>query len=273
MDSHRIRFYKNNEKNVKKEQLFKNIPSKEFVEDVLKLFIPNGFQDSYYQFSRKMITDKNIIEKFNLLLRDIQDYINSNQYPYVKKVVLDLHTNFPKNLRMSLDYEEDFKIAEKILEEEFQDRRIEGLQGQEELYDITDEELPKYFNNAIGIITVADFKDVNRKPQKYEIDGFKIEEELDNINEKKDDRLHYIEFLHFKPHEEYIVVCEEDWPLTKALTVIITKIVLVLVVNPTKRICKVVLFKNFHKALNVIWCIPVIIRRWRQPYSHKCYVG
>lgn len=58
----------------KKEQLFKNIPSKEFVEDILKLFIPNGFQDSYYQFSRKMINEKNVIEKLNLLIPELKNY-------------------------------------------------------------------------------------------------------------------------------------------------------------------------------------------------------
>ena len=45
----------------------------------------------------------------------------------IKKVVLDLHTNFPKNLRMSLDYEEDFKIAEKIFKKFGNDFHIEDI--------------------------------------------------------------------------------------------------------------------------------------------------
>lgn len=71
----------------KKEQLFKNIPSKEFVEDVLKLFIPNGFQDSYYQFSRKMITEKNIIEKLNLLMPQLKNYyMNCKHKKYLENL-------------------------------------------------------------------------------------------------------------------------------------------------------------------------------------------
>lgn len=76
-----------NEEKDKKEQLFKNIPSKEFVEDVLKLFIPNGFQDSYYQFSRKMITEKNVIEKLNLLLPQLKNYyMNCKHTKYLENL-------------------------------------------------------------------------------------------------------------------------------------------------------------------------------------------
>ncbi len=71
----------------KKEQLFKNIPTKEFVEDVLKLFIPNGFQDSYYQFSRKMITEKNIIDKLNLLMPQLKNYyMNCKHKKYLENL-------------------------------------------------------------------------------------------------------------------------------------------------------------------------------------------
>ncbi len=71
----------------KKEQLFKNIPSKEFVEDILKLFIPNGFQDSYYQFSRKMITEKNVIEKLNLLMPQLKEYyMNCKHKKYLENL-------------------------------------------------------------------------------------------------------------------------------------------------------------------------------------------
>ncbi len=75
------------EKNGKKEQLFKKIPSYEFVEDILKLFIPNGFQDSYYQFSRKMITDKNVIEKLNLLVPQFKEYyMNCKHKKYLENI-------------------------------------------------------------------------------------------------------------------------------------------------------------------------------------------
>lgn len=48
-----------------KNQLFRKIPSREFVENYLKLFIPKGF-DQYYQFYRHSISDKNILEKMKL---------------------------------------------------------------------------------------------------------------------------------------------------------------------------------------------------------------
>ena len=48
-----------------KNQLFKVVPSYEFVEIVLKLFIPNGF-DIYYQFLREDIITKNILIKIKI---------------------------------------------------------------------------------------------------------------------------------------------------------------------------------------------------------------
>ncbi len=76
-----------NDKGMKKEQLFKNIPTKEFVEDILKLFIPNGFQDLYYQFSRKMITEKNIIEKINILTPQLKEYyMNCKHKKYLENI-------------------------------------------------------------------------------------------------------------------------------------------------------------------------------------------
>jgi hypothetical protein len=75
------------EKKEKKEQLFKSIPSKEFVENILKLFIPNGFQDSYYQFSRKMISDKNVIEKIQLLIPQLKEYyMNCKHKKYLENI-------------------------------------------------------------------------------------------------------------------------------------------------------------------------------------------
>ncbi len=58
----------------KKEQLFKKMPSKEFVESVLKLFIPNGFQDIYYQFSRKMMIEKGVVEKLEGMKDQLKEY-------------------------------------------------------------------------------------------------------------------------------------------------------------------------------------------------------
>ena len=51
--------------NKMKNQLFKVVPSYEFVEIVLKLFIPNGF-DIYYQFLREDIVTKKILSKIKI---------------------------------------------------------------------------------------------------------------------------------------------------------------------------------------------------------------
>jgi hypothetical protein len=75
------------EKINKKEQLFKKIPTKDFVENVLKLFIPNGFQDTYYQFSRKMIDEKNIIQKINDIKPELEDYyMNCKHKTYLENI-------------------------------------------------------------------------------------------------------------------------------------------------------------------------------------------
>ena len=50
---------------IKKNQLFKKIPSREFVINFLKLFIPNGF-DVYYEFYRDDINGKQVYEKLKL---------------------------------------------------------------------------------------------------------------------------------------------------------------------------------------------------------------
>jgi len=58
--------YKSSKKyNKKKNQLFKKIPSREFVINFLKLFIPNGF-DIYYEFNRDDILGKKVYTKLKL---------------------------------------------------------------------------------------------------------------------------------------------------------------------------------------------------------------
>jgi hypothetical protein len=58
----------------KKEQLFKAIPSIDFVEDFLKMFVPNGFSDTCYQFSRRMMEEKQIVKKVEMMLPLLRDY-------------------------------------------------------------------------------------------------------------------------------------------------------------------------------------------------------
>ena len=58
--------YKSSKKyNKKKNQLFKKIPSREFVINFVKLFIPNGF-DIYYEFYRDDINRKQVYTKLKL---------------------------------------------------------------------------------------------------------------------------------------------------------------------------------------------------------------
>jgi hypothetical protein len=90
---------------IKKEQLFKKIPSKEFVEDVLKLFIPNGFQDSYYQFSRKMITEKNVIDKLNVILPELKEYyMNCKHNKYLDNIDAKKSVTILRQLLRLYDY-------------------------------------------------------------------------------------------------------------------------------------------------------------------------
>jgi hypothetical protein len=71
----------------KKEQLFKKVPSKELVESVLKLFIPNGFQDIYYQFSRKMIAEKGVVEKLDEMKEVLKEhYMNCKHAKYLEGI-------------------------------------------------------------------------------------------------------------------------------------------------------------------------------------------
>jgi hypothetical protein len=45
-------------------QLFSTLPPLEFIEDFLKLFVPNGFDENYF-FTKKSCEDKNIIAIIN----------------------------------------------------------------------------------------------------------------------------------------------------------------------------------------------------------------
>lgn len=56
----------------KKNQLFRVLPTKEFVQNYLKLFSPNGFDNEYFQFTRDDIKNKKIIKTMKT------DYFNKN---------------------------------------------------------------------------------------------------------------------------------------------------------------------------------------------------
>jgi hypothetical protein len=60
----------------KKNQLFKKLPSKEFVHNYLTLFLPKGFENEYFQFTREDIKNKKIIKAMK------SEYFNKNFIEY-----------------------------------------------------------------------------------------------------------------------------------------------------------------------------------------------
>ena len=60
--------------NYKKNQLFRTLPSKEFINEMMEIFLGKNNIHSYYQFSRKTLEQKNIIEKINLKINELKQY-------------------------------------------------------------------------------------------------------------------------------------------------------------------------------------------------------
>ena len=59
----------------KKDQLFTKNPPFELVKDILKLFITRDIDDNlYYEFSKKNIIDKNIINKIEIYIPELKKY-------------------------------------------------------------------------------------------------------------------------------------------------------------------------------------------------------
>jgi hypothetical protein len=56
----------------KKNQLFRVLPTKEFVQNYLKLFSPGGFENEYFQFTRDDIKNKKITKTMK------NDYFNKH---------------------------------------------------------------------------------------------------------------------------------------------------------------------------------------------------
>ena len=56
-----------------KYQLFKQIPSKEFIEDIIRLYGPNGFDTNYY-FTIESIINNDVITKLNERIDILKQY-------------------------------------------------------------------------------------------------------------------------------------------------------------------------------------------------------
>jgi len=56
----------------KKNQLFQEYPTEEFVKRVMRIFL--GGDNTYFQFSRKMLEERNVIEEMNRLIPELKRY-------------------------------------------------------------------------------------------------------------------------------------------------------------------------------------------------------
>ena len=57
----------------KKNQLFQKYPEEEFVRSLMQLFLGNEIH-MHYQFSRKMLEDKGVIQEMNRMIPELQTY-------------------------------------------------------------------------------------------------------------------------------------------------------------------------------------------------------
>jgi len=86
-DNINIELFKNNNI-IKKNQLFTVIPSFDLVKNILKLFINNEINDStYFEFSRKDLEKKKVLEKFNFFVEDLKNiYLPCKQNKYLENI-------------------------------------------------------------------------------------------------------------------------------------------------------------------------------------------
>ena len=89
-----------------KNQLFRVLPNDEFIENVLKLFVPKGY-DEYYQFSRQSIVEKNIVKKlkipyFNKIFKEI--YLPCKYKLYIEKLTTRKCVTILRQLLKIKDY-------------------------------------------------------------------------------------------------------------------------------------------------------------------------
>jgi len=66
-------------------QLFKQIPPHEFVEDIIKLYGPNGF-DVHYYFTLNDIIVNNVIDNLNNRVNDLKKYYLPCKWHYINNI-------------------------------------------------------------------------------------------------------------------------------------------------------------------------------------------
>lgn len=71
----------------RKNQLFTVEPSFDFVQKIMELFLGKNINNPYYQFSRKMLEDKKIVEEINKMVPELKEYyLKCKHTKYLEKI-------------------------------------------------------------------------------------------------------------------------------------------------------------------------------------------
>lgn len=101
-----------------KYQLFRQIPSKEFVEDFIKLYGPNGFDEHFY-FTLNDLSNNNIIENITNIIDDLKEYYLKCKWHYIENLSLKKTITILRQLLRIYDYKlnscEKYKNGSKFL--------------------------------------------------------------------------------------------------------------------------------------------------------------
>ena len=99
-------------------QLFKDLPSYEFVEDFIKLFGPTGFDEHSY-FTLKDLEDNNNIEEVNSMIPKLKEYYMRCKWHYITDLTIKKTITILRQLIRPYDYKlistEKYKNGTKFL--------------------------------------------------------------------------------------------------------------------------------------------------------------
>ena len=101
-----------------KYQLFKKIPSIEFIEEILKLYGLNGF-DEYYYFTLDNLINNNILDNLNNKVDDFNKYYLKCKTKYYMNITLKQSITLLRQLLRPFNYKiissEKYKNGKKYL--------------------------------------------------------------------------------------------------------------------------------------------------------------
>jgi len=86
-----------------KYQLFQKIPPQEFVEDIINLYGPNGFDVNYY-FTLDDLVQNNIIDKLNNKIDDLKQYYLPCKWHYITNITLQKTITILRQLLRPYNY-------------------------------------------------------------------------------------------------------------------------------------------------------------------------